>query len=208
MGIHESSGKALKIMVATTVMAVVILVWCGVTLARARAGQSLPLAPDLRPKIEYRGGRRQGPRHRRRAAMWQRDPATGKFVPQMEPDGQGAIRTKPKINEATGRQEDPLGLISRCVPGPGRQAPPAGHWWSIVGLIGLLVAFGHSILAMSGEETLAQVYREVESPEAAELQEGGLYRLRLQPGADGRHLLPRRAADPRRGPHEGLLATT
>ena len=35
---------------------------------------------------------------------------------------------------------------------------------SIVGVIGLLLAFGHSILAMSGEETLAQVYREVESP--------------------------------------------
>ncbi len=32
LGIHESSGKALKIMIATTVMAVVILVWCGVTL--------------------------------------------------------------------------------------------------------------------------------------------------------------------------------
>ena len=31
-------------------------------------------------------------------------------------------------------------------------------------MIGLLLAFGHSILAMSGEETLAQVYREVESP--------------------------------------------
>ena len=31
-------------------------------------------------------------------------------------------------------------------------------------MIGLLIAFGHSILAMSGEETLAQVYREVESP--------------------------------------------
>ena len=28
----------------------------------------------------------------------------------------------------------------------------------------MFVAFGHSILAMSGEETLAQVYREVESP--------------------------------------------
>ena len=31
-------------------------------------------------------------------------------------------------------------------------------------MIGIFVAFGHSILAMSGEETLAQVYREVESP--------------------------------------------
>ena len=28
----------------------------------------------------------------------------------------------------------------------------------------MFIAFGHSILAMSGEETLAQVYREVESP--------------------------------------------
>ena len=35
---------------------------------------------------------------------------------------------------------------------------------SLIGVIGLLLAFGHSILAMSGEETLAQVYREVESP--------------------------------------------
>jgi nucleotide-binding universal stress UspA family protein len=33
-----------------------------------------------------------------------------------------------------------------------------------VGILGLIIAFGHSILAMSGEETLAQVYREVESP--------------------------------------------
>src|SRR5260370_13410235 len=27
-----------------------------------------------------------------------------------------------------------------------------------------MIAFGHSVLAMSGEETMAQVYREVESP--------------------------------------------
>ena len=31
-------------------------------------------------------------------------------------------------------------------------------------MIGIILSFGHSILAMSGEETLAQVYREVESP--------------------------------------------
>ncbi len=41
-------------------------------------------------------------------------------------------------------------------------APPK-NWLSMVGLLGILIAFGHSILAMSGEETLAQVYREVES---------------------------------------------
>src|SRR5262245_62251238 len=38
------------------------------------------------------------------------------------------------------------------------------NWFSLIGVIGLFIAFGHSILAMSGEETLAQVYREVESP--------------------------------------------
>ena len=37
-------------------------------------------------------------------------------------------------------------------------------WLSLIGSAGLFIAFGHSILAMSGEETLAQVYREVESP--------------------------------------------
>ena len=46
-----------------------------------------------------------------------------------------------------------------------------GNWFSLLGVVGLLIAFGHSILAMSGEETLAQVYREVESPEAQELQD-------------------------------------
>src|SRR5207248_2543980 len=32
IGIHESSEKALKIMIATTIMAVIIFTWCGVTL--------------------------------------------------------------------------------------------------------------------------------------------------------------------------------
>lgn len=37
-------------------------------------------------------------------------------------------------------------------------------WLKTVGLAVFLVSFGHSILAMSGEETLAQVYREIEAP--------------------------------------------
>ena len=41
---------------------------------------------------------------------------------------------------------------------------PPHDWLSMIGMLGILIAFGHSILAMSGEETLAQVYREVESP--------------------------------------------
>ena len=37
-------------------------------------------------------------------------------------------------------------------------------WPRTFGLLGIMIAFGHSILAMSGEETLAQVYREIEAP--------------------------------------------
>jgi amino acid transporter len=38
----------------------------------------------------------------------------------------------------------------------------------------ILVGFGHSILAMSGEETLAQVYREIEAPKHRNLMRAGL----------------------------------
>jgi len=43
-------------------------------------------------------------------------------------------------------------------------------WARSVGLIGIMIAFGHSVLAMSGEETLAQVYREIESPKMPNLK--------------------------------------
>jgi len=39
----------------------------------------------------------------------------------------------------------------------------------IFGLFGILMAFGHSILAMSGEESLAQVNREIEHPKLKNL---------------------------------------
>jgi len=42
-----------------------------------------------------------------------------------------------------------------------------------VGLIGILIGLGHSVLAMSGEETLAQVYREVEHPKLPNLEKAG-----------------------------------
>jgi len=38
----------------------------------------------------------------------------------------------------------------------------------------MLVGFGHSVLAMSGEETLAQVNREIESPKLLNLQRAGM----------------------------------
>ena len=50
LGIHESSDKALKIMIATTVMAVVILVWCGVTLFVKGPGQLAASACWPRPE--------------------------------------------------------------------------------------------------------------------------------------------------------------
>ncbi|MGH9540514.1 MAG: APC family permease [Terriglobales bacterium] len=37
-------------------------------------------------------------------------------------------------------------------------------------VLALLIGFGHSVLAMSGEETLAQVYREIESPKVKNLE--------------------------------------
>ena len=40
----------------------------------------------------------------------------------------------------------------------------------IVGLIGIMVALGHSVLAMSGQETLAQVNRELEYPKLKNLK--------------------------------------
>src|SRR5262249_16728150 len=42
-----------------------------------------------------------------------------------------------------------------------------------VGLIGVLIGLGHSVLAMSGEETMAQVYREIEHPKLRNLEKAG-----------------------------------
>jgi len=43
-------------------------------------------------------------------------------------------------------------------------------WIKAIGAVGLLMAFGHSILALSGLETLAQVYREIEDPKVENLK--------------------------------------
>src|SRR3954452_23436419 len=42
------------------------------------------------------------------------------------------------------------------------------------GLFGIMMAFGHSVLAMSGEESLAQVYREIASPKLKNLKRTAL----------------------------------
>jgi amino acid transporter/nucleotide-binding universal stress UspA family protein len=131
LGIHESSDKALKIMIATTVMAVVIGVWCGITLLVDGPRNAVPLRPDFNPH----------PNHSKI------DPETKQ--PTLE-DPTGFL---PKI-PVTAPVADELRHLS----------DPGANWLSLIGLLGICIAFGHSILAMSGEETLAQVYREVESP--------------------------------------------
>lgn len=44
----------------------------------------------------------------------------------------------------------------------------------LIGLFGVLMAFGHSVLAMSGEETLAQVNREIEHPKLKNLKRAAI----------------------------------
>ena len=127
-GIHESSDQALRIMGATTVMGIIMILWCCATLAvHPDKIKAPPLTPNLDRKV---------------------DPIT--HEPMLDP---------------LGKQVDPLGFLGRTKIGEElRSAPMTGNWFSLLGVCGLLIAFGHSVLAMSGEETLAQVYREVESP--------------------------------------------
>jgi amino acid transporter len=48
------------------------------------------------------------------------------------------------------------------------------QWAHAVTLIIIFVGLGHSVLAMSGEESLAQVYREIERPKLKNLKKAGL----------------------------------
>jgi amino acid transporter len=108
-GMHESSQKALQIMAITTVMVVILIIWCTITVLRAPVLQ-LPPNP-LHP---------------------------------------GVI---PLNKESLGWLPTWLGHIT----------------WIL-----LFVGFGHSVLAMSGEETLAQVNREIEHPKLKNLEKTGL----------------------------------
>ena len=108
-GIHESSQKALQIMVITTVMVVLLIIWCTITVLRA------PIV--LPPNPPHSG-----------------------VVP---------------LNRES------LGWLN-------------GTWFSHITWIILFVGFGHSVLAMSGEETLAQVNREIEHPKLKNLEKTGL----------------------------------
>ncbi len=47
-------------------------------------------------------------------------------------------------------------------------------WVTSIGAIGVLIAIGHSVLAMSGEETLAQVYREIAKPKMKNMKKAAV----------------------------------
>jgi amino acid transporter len=148
LGIPTSSSKALRIMIAITVMGAIMLTWSGVTLAVKGPINPFPSAfPDLHKKVEL--------------------------------DKTGEV---PKIDPVTGEQEDPLGFIGRF-PTLAEQLRDPASWLSLAGIIGMIIAFRHSILAMSGEETLAQVYRELEAPKLANFKKAAflvfLYSLLL-----------------------------
>src|SRR5207302_7818554 len=99
--------------------------------------------------------------------VWVEDPATHKLVPKLD---ERTRQPMPRISQSLEKvgihaQEDPLGFLGRILPeryATALRSPTS--WFSILGVLALFIAFGHSVLAMSGEETLAQVYREVESP--------------------------------------------
>ncbi|HUO17123.1 MAG TPA: APC family permease [Verrucomicrobiae bacterium] len=110
-GIHESSQKAMEIMIITTVMVVILIIWCTITILRMPAVQ-IPPSP---------------------------------FSPA------GAI----PLNKES------LGWLN-------------GTFFAHLTWIILFVGFGHSVLAMSGEETLAQVNREIEHPKLKNLEKTGL----------------------------------
>ncbi|MGB7620725.1 MAG: APC family permease [Terriglobia bacterium] len=142
-GIHESSDDALKIMYVTTVMVVLLVAWCGLTILTHPAMKRLPPAPR--------------PDH----LAFNHD-AVG-WLPKIMPSAlqQLPMVAPPATTPAPERAEpEPLvGLV-----------PNAG---ALFGLIGILIAFGHSFLAMSGEESLAQVNRELEYPKHQNLVRAG-----------------------------------
>src|SRR5262249_25725590 len=48
-----------------------------------------------------------------------------------------------------------------------------GTFWPQIGFVAIIIAFGHSLLSMSGFETLAQVYREIAYPKLKNLKYTG-----------------------------------
>ncbi|HXL82055.1 MAG TPA: APC family permease [Pyrinomonadaceae bacterium] len=143
-GIHESSDDALKIMYVTTVMVVLLILWSGITILTKPEAQRLPPAP-VPHNLAFN----------RDAVGW---------LPNIAP---GALRELP-VESSPADSPIPDGVAPEPRYG---LIPNAG---ALLGLIGILIAFGHSFLAMSGEESLAQVNRELEYPKHRNLMKAGM----------------------------------
>ena len=142
-GIHECSTDALRIMYVTTTMVVLMILWSTVTILVRPDTQRLPPAPT--------------PAH-----LSFNSDAVG-WMPRLLPK---ALQPQPS---ETPRADDTSAAPEQEGPHYGL-APKTG---ALLGLIGLLIAFGHSVLAMSGEESLAQVNREIEYPKHKNLMRAG-----------------------------------
>jgi amino acid transporter/nucleotide-binding universal stress UspA family protein len=173
IGIHESSEKALWIVLCTTGVAAVVLVWCGVTLAVRGPVNDVPFRPDLSKKVEYEVVTQAHRLTGEEREQWLTD-ASGNLVTKLRADG----TPEPRVDQVTNRQVDPLGFLPHFFPGFAESLRSTFDsdvsLLSLLGMLGIVMAFGHSILAMSGEETMAQVYREVEAPKLQNFKKGAL----------------------------------
>ena len=143
-GLHESSDDALKIMYVTTVMVVLLILWSGLTILLKPGAQKLPPAP-IPHNLAFN----------RDAVGW---------LPNIAP---GALRELPVASP-------PANSVAPDQPAPEPRFGLIPNAGALLGLIGILIAFGHSFLAMSGEESLAQVNRELEFPKHRNLMKAGL----------------------------------
>jgi amino acid transporter len=125
-------------------MVVLMILWGGATILMSPDKQRLPPAPT--------------PQH----LLFNND-AVG-WMP----------RLMPKAFEAETPASQPEAPATPSAPQAGPHYKLPMQAGSLLGLIGILIAFGHSILAMSGEETLAQVNRELEYPKHKNLMRAGL----------------------------------
>src|SRR2546423_1998992 len=71
------------------------------------------------------------------------------------------------------RPETPADITAVTTETPAPHYGLVANAGALIGLIGILMAFGHSFLAMSGEESLAQVNRELEYPKHKNLMRAG-----------------------------------
>jgi amino acid transporter len=143
-GIHESSDDALKIMYVTTAMVVMLILWSSVTILTKADTRRLPPAP-VPGNLAFNHD----------AVGW---------LPSIAPAALRELRSE--VPPADSPEPE------RVAPEPRYGLVPNGG--ALLGLIGILIAFGHSFLAMSGEESLAQVNRELEYPKHRNLMKAGL----------------------------------